>query len=113
MRWKFLSRIGLLFIFAYFKGINIICFTFYRSPEDQVFEFKAGRSRTAVGKHPQWLAVDLAVVDDIDADLVVDKEEIRWSMDPRYESLGSFWESIGGTWGGRWEDPKDPYHFEL
>lgn len=27
-----------------------------------------------------------------------------------YESLGVFWESIGGTWGGRWNDGG---HFSL
>ena len=113
MRWKFLSMVGLLLVFGWFKGIKVICFTLYRSQHDQLVEFNAGRSRTSVGKHPQWLAIDLAIVDDDDADLVVDKEEIRWSSEPRYEILGVFWESIGGIWGGRWKDPKDPYHFEL
>ena len=113
MRWKFLFMVGALFLFCLVKGINVICFTFHRSSEDQLKEYSAGRSRTKTGKHPQWLAIDFAVVDDADRDLVVDKEEIRWSKDPRYEILGLFWESIGGTWGGRWKDPKDPYHFEL
>ena len=113
MRWKFLSMVGLLLVYAWFKGIKLICFTFYRSQFDQMTEFQAGRSRTTTGKHPRWLAIDFAIVDDDDADLVVDKEEIRWSNDPRYEILGVFWESIGGIWGGRWKDPKDPYHFEL
>jgi hypothetical protein len=113
MRWKFLSMVGLLLTFAWFKGIKVICFTFYRSSGDQRDEFNAGRSRTLTGKHPVWLAMDLAIVDDNDSDLVVDKEEIRWTVDPRYEILGIFWESIGGIWGGRWRDPKDPYHFEL
>ena len=113
MRWKFLSMVGLLLVYAWFKGIKVICFTFYRSPADQLAEFTAGRSRTQTGKHPRWLAIDVAIVDDLDADLVVDKEEVRWSNDPRYEVLGVFWESIGGSWGGRWIDPKDQYHFEL
>ena len=113
MRWKFLSMVGLLLVFAWFKGIKVVCFTLWRSPADQLAELNAGRSRTPTGKHPRWLAIDLAIVDDEDADLVVDKEEIRWSSEPRYEILGVFWESIGGVWGGRWKDPKDPYHFEL
>jgi hypothetical protein len=33
-------------------------------------------------------------------------------MDPRYTTLGQYWESLGGVWGGRWKDPFDPYHFE-
>ena len=105
--------VGLLLVFAWFKGIKVVCFTLWRSPADQLAELNAGRSRTSTGKHPRWLAIDLAIVDDEDADLVVDKEEIRWSSEPRYEILGVFWESIGGIWGGRWKDPKDPYHFEL
>ena len=105
--------VGLLLVFAWFKGIKIICFTFWRSPEDQLKEFAAARSRTPTGKHPRWLAIDFAIVDDEDSDLVVDKEEIRWSTDPRYEILGVFWESIGGIWGGRWKDPRDQFHFEL
>ena len=113
MRWKFLWMVGALLSFAAIKGISVICFTFYRSPEDQLKEFIAGRSRTKTGKHPKWLGIDLAAVDDVDHDLVVDKDEIRWSNDPRYEILGVFWEYIGGTWGGRWKDPHDPYHFEL
>lgn len=113
MRWKFLSMVGFLFVFAWFKGIKLICFTFYRSQEDQLIEFKAGRSRTPTGLHPRWRAIDLAILDDMDDDLIVDKEEIWWSNDPRYEILGSFWESIGGTWGGRWKDPRDLYHFEF
>ena len=113
MRWKFLFMVGGLLLFCLVKGINVICFTFHRSPENQLKEYLAGRSRTKTGKHPGWLAIDFAIVDDVDHDYVVDKNEIRWSNDPRYEMLGLFWESIGGTWGGRWKDPKDPYHFEL
>jgi hypothetical protein len=56
--------------------------------------------------------VDIAVVDDLDGDQVIDKNEIRWSMDPRYTTLGQYWESLGGVWGGRWKEPFDPYHFE-
>lgn len=113
MRSKFLKMLGGLFHFATLRGIDMVCFTFYRSTEDQLKEFDAGRSRTKTGKHPLWLAVDLALWDDIDIDQNIDKDEVRWSNDPRYVLLGEFWESIGGTWGGRWGDPNDPYHFEL
>lgn len=113
MRWKFLWMVGLLLVYAHFKAIKLICFTFYRSQEDQSKEFLAGRSRALTGLHTRWRAVDLAILDDADDDLIVDKEEIRWSNEPRYEILGVFWESIGGTWGGRWTDPKDPFHFEF
>lgn len=74
MRWKFLYMVGALLGFAFIKGIQILCFTFYRSPEDQLKEYMSGKSRTKIGKHPYWLAIDLAVVDDVDHDLVVDKD---------------------------------------
>jgi len=105
--------VGLLLVFASIKGISVICFTFWRSVEDQIKEFEAGRSRVRFGKHQMWLAMDFALVDDLNEDLIVDRGEIRWKMDPRYQVLGLFWESIGGVWGGRWKDPVDIYHFEL
>jgi len=112
MRWVFLVNLARLLIRAYELGISVIVFTFWRSPEDQVKEFNTGRSRTILGLHPKWLAIDLAIWDDRDDDWCVDKEEIRWSFDPRYTTLGQYWESLGGVWGGRWRDPCDPYHFE-
>lgn len=113
MRWKFLGMLGVLLVFGWLKGIKVICFTFYRSPQDQKAEFEAGRSRVIFGKHQGWLAVDLCIVDDEDDDLIVDRNELRWSTDPRYTELGLLWELMGGTWGGRWKDPRDIYHFEL
>lgn len=113
MRWKFLWMVGALLVFAWMKGYKLLCFTFYRSLADQLKEYDAKRSRTKTGKHPFWLAIDLAIIDDLNGDLVIDKDEIRWSNDPRYEILGVFWESIGGTWGGHWKDPHDQYHFEI
>jgi hypothetical protein len=112
MRWVFLINLARLAVKAYELGIPFIVFTFWRSPEDQVKEYDAGRSRTINGLHPRWLAIDLALWDDMNKDGTVDKNEIRWSFDPRYTTLGQYWESLGGVWGGRWKDPCDPYHFE-
>ena len=112
MRWVFLVNVGKLIRRAYELGIPVIIFTFHRTPEDQRKEFEAGRSRTLDGLHPLWLAVDLALWDDVDKDGRVDVNEILWNNDPRYTTLGQYWESLGGVWGGRWKDPCDPYHFE-
>lgn len=30
-----------------------------------------------------------------------------------HRPLGEFWESIGGTWGGRFDDPPDGNHYSL
>ena len=111
-RWEFLHNVGKLLVYAASLGINLICFTFYRSPAQQLIEYEAGRSRVKHGKHQDWKAIDFAIVEDINEDGVVDKDEIRWNMNPKYLLLGEYWESLGGTWGGRWKDPCDPYHFE-
>lgn len=112
MRWVFLLNICRLVSRACELGILVIIFTFHRSPEDQLKEFEAGRSRTKEGLHPRWLAIDLAIWDDLDDDMMVDRSELHWEFDPRYTTLGQYWESLGGVWGGRWKDPCDPYHFE-
>jgi hypothetical protein len=112
MRWIFLVNLARLLTQAAELGISIIIFTFYRSLEDQIKEFEAGRSRTLNSLHTRWLAIDLALWDDLNENLIVDKDEIRWSNNSRYTTLGQYWESLGGVWGGRWKDPFDPYHFE-
>jgi len=111
-RIEFLKNISYLIIQADVLEIPLICFTFYRSPEDQLKEFNAGRSQVKLGKHQQWLAMDFAIVDDLNHDGIVDKDEIRWKDDDRYTILGEYWETLGGFWGGRWKNPHDPYHFE-
>jgi hypothetical protein len=98
-------------------GIYIACFTFWRSPENQLIEFNAGRSGVKFGKHQTWQAKDYMVIVDTDRDFIVSKDEIRWGFDLKnpkdsYVILGTEWEKRGGTWGGRWKSPVDPFHFE-
>lgn len=112
MRWVFLINLARLSARAFELGISFIVFTFYRSPVDQAIEFNAHRSRVAVSLHQSWLAIDLALWEDLNLDGTVNKDELHWNFDPRYNTLGQYWESLGGVWGGRWKDPCDPYHFE-
>ena len=112
MRWVFLINLARLILKAGELGIRVIIFTFYRSESAQLEEFNAGRSRVKFGFHQSWLAVDLALWDDVNSDWIVEKDEIRWTNDPRYQVLGEYWESLGGVWGGRWTEPHDPFHFE-
>ena len=112
MRWVFLINLARLLLKASELGIRVIVFTFYRSVAAQLEEFEAGRSRVRFGFHQSWLAVDLALWDDVNADWILEKDEIRWTNDLGYQVLGEYWESLGGVWGGRWGDPVDPYHFE-
>jgi len=115
---KFFIESAKFEIWAYeVAGIMIACFTFYRSPEQQLIEYNSGRSSLKFGKHQLWLAKDYMVVKDLDQDWIIDKDEIRWEFDPGdlkdpYMILGIEWEERGGIWGGRWKKPCDPYHFE-
>jgi len=52
------------------------------------------------GKHPQGLALDW--------NLFVNSKWLKSTA--AHRSLGEYWESIGGRWGGRWEDGN---HYEL
>jgi hypothetical protein len=111
-RAEFLKQSASFEVWVFENIGEVICFTFYRSPEEQLVEFNAGRSRVKSGKHQQWKAKDYAVWDDVDADGNVDKDELRFNDDPHYLAMGEEWERRGGIWGGRWKDPHDPYHFE-
>lgn len=111
-RPEFLEESASFEVWCFKNGCPIICFTFHRSEEEQLIEFNAGRSRMKKGKHQEWRAKDYALFDDLDGDGIVDKDEIRWKDDPRYLKMGEEWERRRGTWGGRWKDPYDPFHFE-
>src|SRR4030066_1451241 len=111
-RWEFLLKIAKLLTFCDQNGIMVVCFTFFRSSEDQLKEYEAGRSQVKLGKHQKWLAMDFCLWEDMNQNGIVNKDEIRWKNDPRYTAMGKFWESIGGTGGGGWTDLNDISHFE-
>jgi hypothetical protein len=48
----------------------------------------------------------------IDLNLFIEGLYVPSGIDA-YRPLGLFWESIGGEWGGRFDDPPDPGHFSL
>jgi len=56
-------------------------------------------------------AFDIAILKDKrptwDVKVSVNDNEI-----PDYQEAGEMWESLGGTWGGRWKSPDYP-HFQL
>ena len=54
-------------------------------------------------KHRYSLAQDIWITD-------AGGKKILWKH-PDYKKLGLYWESMGGTWGGRFKR-KDVYHFE-
>ena len=83
-------------------GIYIKITEWNRTKETQAEYVRKGVSSTMNSKHLVGLAVDFAVMRD--------GQFLKNSI--VYLLMGIYWEKIGGTWGGRWTVPKDPYHFE-
>lgn len=93
---NFTSMVSLLIQYAYHKGYELSLGDAYRDPRvfGHVGEKKGyGASQSL---HKERLAVDL--------NLFVDGKYITDSNHPAYLDIGSFWEFIGGTWGGRFND---------
>jgi peptidoglycan L-alanyl-D-glutamate endopeptidase CwlK len=104
-RVEFLYKVGKLIQYAQEQGIALICTCFWRSQQDQDRYYAEGKTKVKRSKHQDWLAIDLAVVND--------DGKIQWAADGRYQKLGEYWESLGGIWGGRWQSLRDIYHFEI
>jgi len=107
-RIKLIHLFGKLIQYAYENNIDFIITTFYRTAEEQNKLYKEGKSKCdgykVKSRHQLWRAVDVAVLRD---------GNIIWEGD-EYTRLGEYWESLGGTWGGRWKEPSgDLYHFEV
>lgn len=81
---------------------------YFRTPEKQRELYDAGKSKCdgtkLRSKHQDHLARDIFIVND--------KSEIIWADAP-YETLGAYWEKLGGIWGGRWGGFRDIFHYEL
>lgn len=80
---KFAKMISLLILFAYEKGYEITFGDAYA---------KTGHCRGSF--HYKRLAIDLNLF----------KNGRYLKSTKAHEPLGLFWESIGGSWGGRWSD---------
>ena len=91
---KFTLMISQLIMFAYAKGYELTFGDAYRDPRvfGAVGESKGyGKSSS---NHKNRLAVDF--------NLFKDGKYLSATSD--HEPLGLFWESIGGSWGGRFND---------
>ena len=119
-RSEFMRKIGMLCIIAKDKGINLMPFYFHRTRQEQILLYAKGRRGIDgekivtqqdgiknVSAHQNWLAMDLVIVSD-------DGYNLKWSSE-KYKIVGEIWEDmgIGHIWGGRWTEPRDPYHFEM
>lgn len=97
---KFTLMIGQLITWAYAHGYQLTVGDAYRDP--RVFGMVGvtkgyGRARSL---HKQRLAMDLNLF--VDGEYMADSDS--------YRPLGEYWESIGGSWGGRFNDGN---HFSL
>jgi len=96
----FTSMVGDLIRFAYSSGFELTIGDAYRDPRafGQVGEKKGyGRSGS---NHKQRLAIDLNLF----------REGKYLTETDDHRPLGEYWESLGGSWGGRF---KDGNHYSL
>ncbi|PNH99244.1 M15 family metallopeptidase [Vibrio diazotrophicus] len=98
----FTRMIADLIVFAYEQGYELTFGDAYRDPRvhGNIGEKKSYSS--ASSNHKQRLAVDL--------NLFVKGEYITNGDHPAYVALGEYWESLGGSWGGRFDDAN---HFSI
>ncbi|HAS1959809.1 TPA: M15 family metallopeptidase [Enterobacter cloacae] len=98
---KFTVMIGRLIEWADKNGYGLTFGEAYRTPEQAQLNAKTGKG-IANSLHTQRLAVDFNLF--INGQYQTDSAA--------YKSLGEFWESLGGAWGGRFSKP-DGNHFSL
>ena len=96
---KFVRMISDIIKKSYDLGYQMTFAEAYRPPEVAALYAKEGRG-IKNSLHCQRLAVDFNVFKD--GKLLTDGKD--------FEDLGKYWESLGGTWGGRFNDGN---HFSL
>ncbi len=98
---RFTRMLGKLIVWAYDQGFELSVGDAYRSPAMAKF-YSANGAGISNSLHCQRLAIDL--------NLFIAGEYQATSE--AYLPLGEFWESLGGSWGGRFSRP-DGNHFSL
>ncbi|HBR4053213.1 M15 family metallopeptidase [Klebsiella pneumoniae] len=98
----FVCMIAQLISYAQDKGLRLTFGEAYRTPEQAKLNAKAGKG-ISNSLHTQRLAVDF--------NLFVNGQYKTRTED--YLPLGEYWESIGGSWGGRFKSNPDGNHFSL
>lgn len=102
LQQKFVHMIGQLIIWTYTQpGYSLSFGEAYRTLEQAALDAQKG-----IGIRNSLHTVKLAV----DLNLFVDG--VFQSNLPAYEPMGVYWESLGGSWGGRFSSP-DADHFSL
>lgn len=99
---RFASMVGLLLTQIPAMGYACTLGEAYRTPEQAALNAKTGAG-IAHSLHCQRLAIDLNIF----------KDGVYLSDTKDLTPIGSWWESIGGTWGGRFVTRPDGNHFSL
>lgn len=100
-QWEFSRKIALLISWAYGNGYKITLGEAYRTPEQARLNAKRGIG-IAQSLHCSRLAMDLNVFHN--DRLLTSTTDLL--------PIGEQWESMGGSWGGRFTRP-DTDHFSL
>lgn len=98
----FTVMIAKLILWANEQGYRLTFGEAYRTPEQAALNAKKG-SGIGNSLHTQRLAVDFNLFKD--GKYMTDTES--------YRPLGEYWESLGGSWGGRFKSRPDGNHFSL
>ncbi|NHB87188.1 M15 family metallopeptidase [Photorhabdus tasmaniensis] len=98
----FTQLIAQLITWAGDKGYRLTFGEAYRTPAQAAINAQTGAG-IANSLHTQRLAVDL--------NLFINGVYQTQTAD--YLPLGEYWESLGGTWGGRFKSRPDGNHFSL
>ncbi|EFH7152476.1 M15 family peptidase [Escherichia coli] len=98
----FTVMISRLIMFAEQQGYGLTFGEAWRTPEQAKLNASKG-SGIINSLHCQRLAVDF--------NLFINGE--YQSTTEAYRQLGEYWESLGGTWGGRFRSRPDGNHFSL
>jgi hypothetical protein len=98
---RFTLMVAKLIEHSYAQGYELTFGEAYRTPEQAALNASHGVGITH-SLHCNRLAVDLNLF--LNGEYQADSAT--------YQALGEFWESIGGSWGGRFSKP-DGNHFSL
>lgn len=99
---RFTGMVAKLIIFAQDKGYKLTFGEAFRT-EAQAKLNAANGSGISNSLHLQRLAIDF--------NLFKDGKYLTATSD--YKELGEYWESLGGSWGGRFKTRPDGNHFSL
>lgn len=99
---RFTQMIGQLIAYAAANGYQLTFGEAYRTPEQAKLNAKSGAG-IANSLHTQRLAVDF--------NLFINGQ--YQTQTEAYTPLGKYWESLGGSWGGRFKSRPDGNHFSL